>query len=81
MYIQLIMYLCLPKSGHYYTWDKAHWNEHGDLQITGRTDDAVRIKGVWLDIPAIESAVVRQIPLLFRRVLDTGVRFFICVTS
>ena len=48
----------LPAEDHYYTYDLAKCDAEGNYQITGRVDDAIRIKGVWLEVPKIESVMV-----------------------
>ena len=45
----------------YNTYDMAQHDAYGDFAVTGRLDDAIRIKGVWLKIPTIESAVVSAV--------------------
>jgi acetyl-CoA synthetase len=44
--------------GKYFTGDWAYRDMDGDYQILGRKDDIVRIKGVWIQIPEIESSIV-----------------------
>ncbi|CAI8031754.1 Acetyl-coenzyme A synthetase 2-like, mitochondrial [Geodia barretti] len=44
--------------GKYFTGDWAYRDMDGDYQIVGRKDDIVRIKGVWIQIPEIESSIV-----------------------
>ena len=48
-----------PPEGYFYTYDLAKLDTEGNYQVTGRVDDAIRIKGVWLDVPKIESVMVR----------------------
>ena len=50
----------LPAEDRYYTYDLAKRDAEGNYQITGRVDDAIRIKGVWLEVPKIESVMVRM---------------------
>ena len=45
----------------YFTGDWAYRDIDGDYQIVGRKDDIVRIKGVWIQVPEIESSIVRLI--------------------
>ena len=51
--------LCLLGMGLFNTYDLAKRDTEGNYQITGRVDDAIRIKGVWLEVPKIESVMVR----------------------
>ena len=44
--------------GIFFTYDWAHTTGSGGYRVLGRMDDAIRVKGVWLDIPEIESAMV-----------------------
>jgi len=48
-----------PAEGCFYTYDLAKRDTEGNYQVTGRVDDAIRIKGVWLEVPKIESVMVR----------------------
>ena len=50
-----------PAKGYFSTFDIAKRDAEGNYQITGRMDDAIRIKGVWLEVPKIESVMVRMI--------------------
>ena len=45
-------------SGLYLTQDYAYCDADGDYQIQGRKDEIIRIKGVWLQVPEIESRIV-----------------------
>ena len=45
-------------AGLYFTQDYAYKDIDGHYQIQGRKDDIVRIKGVWLEVPEIESEIV-----------------------
>ena len=45
--------------GLFYTYDLAKCDAEGNIKVTGRVDDAIRIKGVWLEVPKIESVMVR----------------------
>ena len=51
-------YYCHFYTGKYFTGDWAYRDMDGDYQILGRKDDIVRIKGVWIQIPEIESSIV-----------------------
>lgn len=44
--------------GKYFTGDWAYRDIDGDYQIVGRKDDIVRIKGIWIQVPEIESSIV-----------------------
>ena len=44
-------------TGKYFTGDWAYRDIDGDYQVVGRKDDIVRIKGVWIQIPEIESSI------------------------
>ena len=44
--------------GYFYTYDLAKRDTEGNYQVTGRVDDAIRIKGDWLEVPKIESVMV-----------------------
>ena len=46
--------------GYFDTYDLAKCDAEGNYQITGREDNAIRSKGVWLEVPRIESVMVRQ---------------------
>ena len=46
-------------SGLFFTQDYAYRDIDGDYQIQGRKDDIIRVKGVWLQVPEIESNIVR----------------------
>ena len=46
--------------GYFDTYDLAKRDAEGNYQITGRVDDAIRIKGVWLEVPKIEGVMVRK---------------------
>ena len=54
---------CIPRihpgKGLFYTYDLAKRDAEGNIQVTGRVDDAIRIKGVWLEVPKIEDVMVR----------------------
>ena len=52
------MFVCV---GCYNTYDLAERNEKNEIQVVGRSDNAVFIQGVWLDIPAIETVLVSAI--------------------
>lgn len=43
--------------GLYFTRDWAYRDIDGDYQIVGRQDDIIRIKGVWIHVPEIESHI------------------------
>ena len=43
--------------GLYYTRDWVYRDIDGDYQIVGRQDDIIRIKGVWIQVPEIESSI------------------------
>ena len=61
-FLKLIVYCILtihPGQGLFYTYDLAKRDAEGNIQVTGRVDDAIRIKGVWLEVPKIESVMVR----------------------
>ena len=45
-------------AGLYFTQDYAYRDVEGHYQIQGRKDDIVRIKGVWLQVPEMESEIV-----------------------
>ena len=51
--------LCIAEL--YNTYDMAQRDNNGHFAVTGRLDDAIRIQGVWLTIPTIESAVVSAV--------------------
>ena len=44
-------------TGLYFTSDWAYRDIDGDYQIVGRQDDIIRIKGVWIQVPEIESSI------------------------
>ena len=46
--------------GYFDTYDLAKRDAEGNYQVTGRVDDAIRIKGVWLEVPKIEGVMVRK---------------------
>jgi len=48
-----------PAEGYFYTYDLAKRDTEGNYQVTGRVDDAIRIQGVWLEVPKMESVMVR----------------------
>ena len=62
--------LCLLGMGLFNTYDLAKRDAEGNYQITGRVDDAIRIKGVWLEVPKIESVMVRMAVQWKIKVLD-----------
>ena len=45
--------------GLFDTYDLAKRDAEGNIKVTGRVDDAIRIKGVWLEVPKIEGVMVR----------------------
>ena len=45
-------------AGLYFTQDYAYRDVEGHYYIQGRKDDIVRIKGVWLEVPEMESEIV-----------------------
>ena len=47
--------------GYFDTYDLAKRDAEGNYQITGRLDDAIKFKGVWLEVPKIEGVMVRKI--------------------
>ena len=51
-------------AGKYFTGDWAYRDIDGDYQIVGRKDDIVRIKGVWVQVPEIESSIAVSYLLL-----------------
>ena len=46
--------------GYFDTYDLAKRDAEGNYQITGRVDDAIKFKGVWLEVPKIEGVMVRK---------------------
>ena len=48
-------------SGFFFTQDYAYRDIDGDYQIQGRKDDIIRVKGVWLQVPEIESNIVSNL--------------------
>jgi acyl-coenzyme A synthetase/AMP-(fatty) acid ligase/acyl carrier protein len=46
------------------TGDLARWNGEGSLELLGRRDDLVRLKGYTLSAQHLETALVRLVPLL-----------------
>jgi acetyl-CoA synthetase len=46
--------------GLFFTQDYAYRDIDGDYQIQGRKDDIIRVKGVWLQVPEIESNIVQS---------------------
>ena len=50
------LYYLYVRVGHYYTYDLAELDSMS--HILGRVDDAVRIQGVWANVPHIESVMV-----------------------
>ena len=62
-FLRLTVYCILTihsGKGLFYTFDLAKCDAEGNIQVTGRVDDAIRIKGVWLEVPKIESVMVRM---------------------
>ena len=51
--------------GFYFTQDYAYRDIDGDYQIQGRKDDIIRVKGVWLQVPEIESNIVSDLSYIF----------------
>ena len=54
----------VPFAGIYFTGDWAYRDADGDYQILGRQDDIVRVKGVWVQVPEIESSIAVSETLL-----------------
>ena len=48
-------------AGFFFTQDYAYRDIDGDYQIQGRKDDIIRVKGVWLQVPEIESNIVSNL--------------------
>ena len=46
--------------GYFDTYDLAKCDAEGNYQVTSRVDDAIRMKGVWLEVTKIESVMVRM---------------------
>ena len=46
--------------GYFNTYDLAKRDAEGNIQVTGRVDDAIRMQGVWLEVPKIETVMVRM---------------------
>ena len=46
--------------GYFNTYDLAKCDAEGNIQVTGRVDDAIRMQGVWLEVPKIETVMVRM---------------------
>ena len=46
--------------GYFDTYDLAKRDAEGNYQITGRVDDAIMFRGVWLEVPKIEGVMVRK---------------------
>lgn len=42
----------------FFTYDFARFTGTGGYVVVSRTVDAIRVQGVWLDIPHIESKMV-----------------------
>ena len=42
----------------FFTRDWAYRDVDGDYQIVGRKEDIIRIKGVWIELPEVESHMV-----------------------
>ena len=60
LYTLIFIYIiCNSPSGLFFTQDYAYRDIDGDYQIQGRKDDIIRVKGVWLQVPEIESNIVR----------------------
>ena len=51
--------------GLYFTQDYTYRDVDGHYQIQGRKGDIVRIKGVWLQVPEIECAIVNKFQMKF----------------
>ena len=51
--------------GFYFTQDYAYRDIDGDYQIQGRKDDIIRVKGVWLQVPEIESNIVSNLSHIY----------------
>ena len=45
------------QTGLYFTRDWAYRDIDGDYYVVGRQDDIIRIKGVWIQVPEIESLI------------------------
>ena len=57
---KLFFFVINLAKGCFDTYDLAKRDTEGNYQITGRVDDAIRIKGVWLEVPKIEGVMVRK---------------------
>ena len=44
------MFTILLAEGYFNTYDLAKRDAEGNIQITGRVDDAIRMQGVWLEV-------------------------------
>ncbi|MBF8187051.1 amino acid adenylation domain-containing protein [Nonomuraea sp. K274] len=49
-----------PGGRMYLTGDRGRWNEHGRLEILGRTDDQVKVRGVRIELGEVENALGRH---------------------
>ena len=58
MFVILTIHLA---EGYFNTYDLAKRDAKGNIQVTGRVDDAIRMQGVWLEVPKIETVMVRMI--------------------
>ena len=54
------MFTILLAKGYFNTYDLAKRDAEGNIQVTGRVDDAIRMQGVWLEVPKIETVMVRM---------------------
>lgn len=59
-YVRMCTLIFTLSIGFYFTQDYAYRDIDGDYQIQGRKDDIIRVKGVWLQVPEIESNIVRR---------------------
>ena len=51
-------FTCTPfLTGLYFTCDWVYRDIDGDYYVVGRQDDIIRIKGVWIQVPEIESSI------------------------
>lgn len=58
MHAHLSVNVSIESNNMFSTYDWVYNVEDNGYRVTGRIDDAIRVKGVWLDIPEIERAMV-----------------------
>ena len=54
------MFTILLAEGYFNTYDLAKRDAEGNIQVAGRVDDAIRMQGVWLEVPKIETVKVNM---------------------